>query len=73
MHPCAAGAADGLTLALTLTLTLTLPLPLAQALQSKFGAMQVVGGDDSRPGQIDPRSMLAAFNQRTAGVRLTLT
>ena len=67
MHPCAAGAADGLTLALTLTLTLTLPLPLAQALQSKFGAMQVVGGDGSMPAQPEPRLMLAAFNQQTAG------
>jgi hypothetical protein len=44
-----------------------------QALQSKFGAMQVVGGDGSGPAQPEPRRMLAAFNQQTAGVCLTLT
>ena len=38
-----------------------------QALQSKFGAM-VVGGDGSMPAQPEPRRMLAAFNQQTAGV-----
>jgi len=39
-----------------------------QALQSKFGAMLVVGGDGSGPAQPEPRLMLAAFNQQTAGV-----
>ena len=39
-----------------------------QGLQSKFGDMQVVGGDASRPAQPNPRLLLAAFNQQTAGV-----
>ena len=29
--------------------------------------MQVVGGDGSMPAQPEPRRMLAAFNQQTAG------
>ena len=40
-----------------------------QGLQSKFGDMQVVGGDASRPAQPNPRLLLAAFNQQTAEVR----
>ena len=39
-----------------------------QGLQSKFGDMQVVGGDASRPAQPNPRLLLAAFNQQTAVV-----
>jgi hypothetical protein len=45
--------------------------PCSQApykLQEKFGDMQVVGGDASRPAQPKPRLLLANFNQQTVGV-----
>jgi hypothetical protein len=45
--------------------------PCSQALyklQEKFGDMQVVGGDASRPAQPNPRLLLANFNQQTVGV-----